>query len=217
MMTSDTLVEDELEGDEYMQVFCPYVDPFDTALVLDRKRLGRQRQEVMTILRAINGPVSEWKDPYAWSNHPTVKLWENDQMYLILYLDILNSMWEYLGYDGMKTRDFIDNPPVLDTSPISTTMRVLNGLEGLLLRDWEAYYTRKWNLRSFSPSKRMGYGYSIPLVLIPEWLDDSFTAFHREKLIEKDPDYYREHFDNCSTLDLIKGRVHRKILEGLKE
>src|ERR671917_433293 len=53
-----------------MQTFTPYAD-FEQALrTLDLKRLGKQRVEVIQIVRALTVPG------YAWSSHPAVLMWK---------------------------------------------------------------------------------------------------------------------------------------------
>ena len=47
-----------------VQTFVPYADFARTAAVLDAKRLGKQRVEVIQIVRALTVPG------YAWSSHP---------------------------------------------------------------------------------------------------------------------------------------------------
>jgi hypothetical protein len=53
-----------------MQTFTPYSD-FEASLrTLDQKRLGKQRVEVIQIVRALTVPG------YAWSSHPAVLMWK---------------------------------------------------------------------------------------------------------------------------------------------
>ncbi len=53
-----------------MQTFVPYADFARTAQVLDTKRLGKQRVEVIQIVRALTVPG------YAWASHPAVLMWK---------------------------------------------------------------------------------------------------------------------------------------------
>src|ERR671913_2447796 len=53
-----------------MQTFTPYSDFEATARALDTKRLGKQRVEVIQIVRALTVPG------YAWSSHPAVLMWK---------------------------------------------------------------------------------------------------------------------------------------------
>ena len=49
-----------------MQTFLPYPDFVASARCLDRRRLGKQRVEVLQLLRALLVPGS------GWANHPAV-------------------------------------------------------------------------------------------------------------------------------------------------
>lgn len=52
-----------------MQTFLPYSSFKDSARVLDRQRLGKQRVENMQIITALLDP------DYGWQNHPAVNMW----------------------------------------------------------------------------------------------------------------------------------------------
>lgn len=70
-----------------MQTFLPYPGFFDTARVLDQRRLGKQRVETIQILRALTVPG------YGWKHHPAVKMWAGYEEALVRYgLDIC-SVW----------------------------------------------------------------------------------------------------------------------------
>jgi hypothetical protein len=53
-----------------VQTFTPYSDFEESLRVLDLKRLGKQRVEVIQIVRALTVPG------YAWSSHPAVLMWK---------------------------------------------------------------------------------------------------------------------------------------------
>jgi hypothetical protein len=53
-----------------VQTFVPYADFARTAHVLDTRRLGKQRVEVIQIVRALTVPG------YAWASHPAVLMWK---------------------------------------------------------------------------------------------------------------------------------------------
>ncbi|MGC4804044.1 MSMEG_6728 family protein [Micromonospora sp. DT233] len=66
-----------------MQTFLPYPDFLATARVLDVKRLGKQRVEVIQVLRGLTRPG------YGWRNHPAVKMWAGYEEALVRYgLDV---------------------------------------------------------------------------------------------------------------------------------
>ena len=53
-----------------MQTFIPYSNFEESLRVLDLKRLGKQRVEVIQIMRALTVPG------YAWASHPAVLMWK---------------------------------------------------------------------------------------------------------------------------------------------
>jgi hypothetical protein len=64
-----------------MQAFCPYKSIRKIIKVFDRKRHNNQINEAMVIMKVNSGFTMDWKDPYAWKNHPNVKLWDGKQIF----------------------------------------------------------------------------------------------------------------------------------------
>ena len=62
-----------------MQTFLPYPDLRVSCVVLDDRRLGKQRVETFQILRALTWPE------YAWKNHPAVRMWRGFVPALVEY------------------------------------------------------------------------------------------------------------------------------------
>lgn len=75
-----------------MQTFLPYPDFAASARVLDRQRLGKQRVEVLQLLRALLVPGS------GWSNHPAAKMWRGSEPYLAAYGYDVCLEWIRRGY-----------------------------------------------------------------------------------------------------------------------
>ena len=72
-----------------MQTFLPYKNFYKSAKVLDQKRLGKQRVEVLQLLNSIK--ASKEDRPYkGWKNHPCRKMW-----YLKDSHDHSNALVEY--------------------------------------------------------------------------------------------------------------------------
>lgn len=76
-----------------MQTFLPYPGFAHTAVVLDRRRLGKQRVEVVQILKAITG------DSDGWKNHPACKMWLGHTEALVAYGVIMCLEWINRGYN----------------------------------------------------------------------------------------------------------------------
>jgi len=76
-----------------MQTFVPFSDFEDSARALDAKRLGKQRVEVIQIVRALTVPG------YAWSQHPAVLMWKGYEEALGRYGLTMCDVWTELGFD----------------------------------------------------------------------------------------------------------------------
>lgn len=70
-----------------MQTFLPYPDFAESARVLDRQRLGKQRVECLQLLRALLVPGS------GWANHPAVKMWRGRERALVAYQNAVCHEW----------------------------------------------------------------------------------------------------------------------------
>lgn len=71
-----------------MQVFIPYISPYYTALILDKKRLNKQIVECGQIMKAINGETK------AWANHPATLMYKAEPLYsyLLAYTSCLKAV-----------------------------------------------------------------------------------------------------------------------------
>lgn len=80
-----------------MQTFLPYPDFARSAQCLDRQRLGKQRVEVLQLLKALLVPGS------GWANHPAAKMWKGFEMLLCIYGTEICQEWVNRGYkDGCR-------------------------------------------------------------------------------------------------------------------
>jgi hypothetical protein len=76
-----------------VQTFVPYADFTATAAALDQRRLGKQRVEVIQIVRALTVPG------YAWSSHPAVLMWKGHEEALGRYGLAMCEEWVARGFD----------------------------------------------------------------------------------------------------------------------
>lgn len=74
-----------------MQTFVPCDTFTGCASVLDRQRLGKQRVEVLQILKALKGGGG-------WKNHPAVKMWRGYENALVDYGLFMCIEWKQRGY-----------------------------------------------------------------------------------------------------------------------
>lgn len=78
-----------------MQTFLPYPSYPDTAVVLDRQRLGKQRVEVLQILNVLHEIEGTGK---GWVNHPAVRMWRGYEPLLCEYGLAITDEWKSRGY-----------------------------------------------------------------------------------------------------------------------
>lgn len=90
-----------------MQTFLPYSDFEQSAKVLDRARLGKQRVEVLQLLQAGD------KGSGGWTNHPAYKMWLNYRPALALYGMFIIQEWINRGYNNnIDLAPWLTSPPV---------------------------------------------------------------------------------------------------------
>ncbi|HPI97176.1 MAG TPA: MSMEG_6728 family protein [Synergistales bacterium] len=94
-----------------MQTFLPLPDFRLSAEILDNRRLGKQRVEVLQILNSLD-PLH----PYSgWRNHPAVKMWRYHENALALYGLIVCERWIELGFrDTCHGKIFARIDPPMD-------------------------------------------------------------------------------------------------------
>jgi hypothetical protein len=75
-----------------VQTFLPYPDFERSARALDVKRLGKQRVEVIQVVRALTRPG------YGWAQHPAVLMWKGAEEALGRYGLVCCEVWTELGF-----------------------------------------------------------------------------------------------------------------------
>ena len=83
-----------------MQTFLPFPDFQQSAAVLDRERLGKQRVEALQTLRALVIPE------YGWQSHPAIRMWMGYVPALTMYGLAMVDEWTARGGED-TTRDKI--------------------------------------------------------------------------------------------------------------
>jgi len=97
-----------------MQTFTPYPDFDASARVLDTKRLGKQRVEVIQIVRALTVPG------YAWSSHPVVLMWKGHEEALGRYGLVMCEVWTERGFGDTCAATITADLAAYGVSPIRT-------------------------------------------------------------------------------------------------
>ncbi|MFF0777582.1 MULTISPECIES: MSMEG_6728 family protein [unclassified Streptomyces] len=75
-----------------MQTFLPDPDFHRSALLLDRRRLGKQRVEALQVLRGLTVPG------YGWRRHPAVRMWTGYEEALVRYGLEICRVWRDRGH-----------------------------------------------------------------------------------------------------------------------
>ncbi|PWC07799.1 hypothetical protein DF223_00035 [Mycetocola zhujimingii] len=75
-----------------VQTFLPYPSFAESAAVLDRSRLGKQRVEALQLLRAVTIPT------YGWRHHPAAKMWRGYVPALTKYALDMTDAWIARGH-----------------------------------------------------------------------------------------------------------------------
>jgi len=123
-----------------VQTFLPYADFAESARVLDRQRLGKQRVENLQIMKALVTGVG-------WVNHPATKMWRGSECALMEYQYAICDEWVSRGYKdtcAIKAQELHDsvcsgdytNPPWLGSEAFHASHR------SNLLRKDPAWYSR---------------------------------------------------------------------------
>jgi hypothetical protein len=94
-----------------MQTFLPFPDYEQTAVVLDYKRLGKQRVEAKQILMALNNETK------GWVNHPATKMWKGHEFSLANYGLVMCTEWISRGFNDSLSSFFLSRIDSYD-SPV---------------------------------------------------------------------------------------------------
>jgi hypothetical protein len=142
-----------------MQTFLPYPDLRASCVVLDDRRLGKQRVETFQILRALTWPT------YAWKNHPAVTMWRGFVPALVAYGLESCREWTRRGYAdtvagqllAWGVRDDYELPPWFGLEALHMSHR------SSLVRKDPAYY------RPHFPDAPDDLPYYWPRPVFPRW------------------------------------------------
>ena len=113
-----------------MQVFI-IGTPFETAMVLDKKRKHKQWIEIQQILDALNGKI-------AWNNHPCTLQYKGHEKWLMYYRTVI----EYLNMDMMEQAKAISDLADSIKPPFHTQEYFYQMMRRLYTKDKEHY--KQW-------------------------------------------------------------------------
>jgi hypothetical protein len=149
-----------------VQTFLPYPDFYESASVLDRSRLGKQRVEVLQLLNSLH-PARLSR---GWRNHPARIMWEGYEDALAFYGVVVCEEWISRGY--------------ADTC----REKILCAL-GHLSPEWQSE-----NFSDMIHLLEVSYQAALKgrnSTFLPLWIGWApFHASHRSNLLRKNPDWY---------------------------
>jgi hypothetical protein len=124
-----------------MQTFLPFPDFKASAAVLDRQRLGKQRIEVVQLLRALLVPGA------GWANHPAAKMWRGYEKALARFGLCACVEWIERGYKDSQVEvilGYMDGLPETGNPPWLGRDDVHEAYRSNLLRKAPEYYRPFW-------------------------------------------------------------------------
>ena len=95
-----------------MQTFLPHPSFEESAVILDYRRLGKQRVEAMQILNILLEKTTKT----GWANHPAVKMWRGHERALGAYMNAMIREWVKRGYNNTMP-PFAHKDPIFSTPP----------------------------------------------------------------------------------------------------
>lgn len=150
-----------------MQTFLPYPDFVASARCLDRLRLGKQRLEVLQILRAIR---HDGVTTGRWRNHPAIRMWVGFRPALALYGLVICDEWIRRGYRD-NCRPLVQIHFTLDAAD-RWGLGAADKLD-----EWNTRLIESWLASNELP--------------LPPWFGrQDFHASHRAALLAKYPEHY---------------------------
>lgn len=126
-----------------MQTFLPHPNFAASAMVLDSRRLGNQRNECTVLIRAcVHGPSQ------GWYHHPVTRMWRPWLDALRLYKDVIVREWCRRGYSnevGLYFSDHWTDPLVpegtqIEMPPWLGREELHSSHRGMLMRKMPEWY-----------------------------------------------------------------------------
>lgn len=122
-----------------MQTFLPLANFAESARVLDRQRLGKQRVEAWQILKAL-------RFGGGWKNHPAVKMWRGYENALRLYGQAICTEWIVRGYRDTMLKRFSSQrrAGIVMLPPWLGDVKFHRSHKSNLLRKFPEHYRKFW-------------------------------------------------------------------------
>jgi hypothetical protein len=128
-----------------MQTFLPFSDFMKSFQVLDWRRLGKQRVEALTIIKAIEGQSRNDGKPYkGWKNHPCVNMWRKYVPALKKYHNLSILEWENRGYNNNMPLFELDENQIIYPHWLGFPQFHASHRANLLRKDFTHYSQYGW-------------------------------------------------------------------------
>ena len=126
-----------------MQTFLPYPDFLESAIVLDYRRLGKQRLEAMQLVNSIKKLEDNPNVKVGWHNHPARRMWIGWVDALKLYHNVMIDEWIRRGYNNTMQyypmTKTVQYPPWIGDDRVHSSHRA-----NLLRKDYKYYSMFGW-------------------------------------------------------------------------
>lgn len=130
-----------------MQTFLPDPDFERTAELLDDRRLGKQRVEVLQVMRALTRPG------HGWRHHPAVKMWRGHEEALAAYGDAICREWVRRGHADTCAAKILDDARQADVGRVRSQQELARaGSLPAWLGDDELHRSHRSNLVRKEPN-----------------------------------------------------------------
>lgn len=159
-----------------MQTFLPVPDFAESAAVLDRQRLGKQRVETLQILKALDKRTPD----SGWSNHPAVKMWTGYPFLLVEYGLAICTEWIRRGY-----RDSCYEK-IYEFKPHGLFVHYRDHPSPFWLGSWTFHRSHQSNLVRKDPAHYRQYFPDVPDNLDYVWPTSPLPAEPAPRLLSED-------------------------------
>ena len=144
-----------------MQTFLPYADFAESAAVLDRSRLGKQRVENLQIMGTLQDPSRGWR------NHPAVRMWRGCEIALMRYQDAI--CYEWTKIRGYRDTCFVKTLALMDLDEFQWQRGFVDGPYPNWLGDEDLHVSHRSNLLRKNEEWYRQFGWTEPTTLEYVW------------------------------------------------
>lgn len=124
-----------------MQTFLPHPDFERSAASLDDRRLGKQRVEVLQVMRALTRPG------HGWRHHPATKMWRGHEEALAAYGRAICDEWVRRGHADTCAAKIDDDAAVAGVQRVRTQQELADtGALPAWLGDEDLHRSHRSNL-----------------------------------------------------------------------